>query len=92
MEDGNSWAKTVTVSERHRFFFGVDPKQPEWPSQQRAIAKRVQGNYRVRCGHCGVSLMGELGHDGPVTEIIWRHDGTTWFGQFYLPDQLTEQS
>lgn len=72
--------------ERHRFFFGIDPKQPEWPSQQRAIAERIKGNYRVICGHCGVGLMGELGYEGPVTEIIWRHDGNTWFGTFTFSD------
>jgi hypothetical protein len=67
---------------RHRFFFGVDPKQPEYPSQVAAIEARVKGNWRVRCGHCGVSLMGSLGDPGPVTELIWRHDGTSWFGSF----------
>lgn len=70
------------MSDRHRFFFGVDPTQPEYPSQARAIAARVTGNYRVICGHCGVSLMGERGHEGPTTEIVWRHDGTNWFGSF----------
>ena len=75
------------MSDRHRFFFGVDPTQPEYPQHQKAIAARVQGNYRVICGHCGVSLMGELGHEGPVTEIIWRQDGTSWFGSFEVrPD------
>lgn len=76
------------MSERHQFFFGVDPKQPEYPSNEKAICARVPGNWRVRCGHCGVSLMGHLGHDGPITEVIWRHDGTNWFGSFYFPDSI----
>jgi hypothetical protein len=72
------------VSERHSFFFGLDPKQPEYPSHQKAIAGLNIGNYRVICGHCGVSLMGEVGHPGPVTEIIWTLAGDAWFGQFAI--------
>jgi hypothetical protein len=74
----------ICGGERHRFFYGVDPKQPEFPSQQKAIEARVQGNYRVTCGHCGVPLMGLLGHPGGVTDIIWRHDADSWFGTFSI--------
>lgn len=75
----------MICGERHRYFYGVDPAQPEFPSQERAISTRVSGNWRVRCGHCGVSLMGHLGHDGPITEVTWTHDGNTWFGTFVYP-------
>lgn len=77
------------MSERHAFFFGPDPLHPLHPLHEQVIEARVKGNYRVRCGHCGVSLMGHLGFPGPVTEIIWRLDGDTWFGTFTL---LTEQT
>lgn len=78
------------MGERHALFFGLDPKQPEYPSHQRTIEARVKGNYRVHCGHCGVSLMGETGHPGGITEIVWTHDGSTWFGTFRYSDSGEE--
>lgn len=76
------------MSERHALFFGLDPKQPEWPSHQRAlVAHGVQGNYRLICGHCGVTLMGEVGHPGGITKILWTHDGSSWFGRFQILEE-----
>lgn len=74
------------MSDRHAYFFGLDPKNPTHPSHEKTIEARVKGNYLVRCGHCGVSLMGRLGYEGPVTEITWTHDGSSWFGTFCVPD------
>lgn len=70
--------------DRHAIFFGLDPKQPEHHSHQQAIASHVKGNYRVICGHCGVTLMGETGHDGGITHIRWTHDQSNWFGTFEI--------
>ena len=70
------------MGERHALFFGLDPKQPEYPSHQRAIEAHVKGNYRVICGHCGVTLLGETGHPGGITKVVWTHDGSSWFGMF----------
>lgn len=72
------------MADRHAYFFGLDPTNPAHPSHEKAIEARVKGNYRVRCGHCGVSLMGHTGFEGPVTEIIWMHDGSTFFGTFTI--------
>lgn len=74
------------MSERHAYFFGTDPTNPTHPSHEKFIEARVKGNYRVICGHCGVSLMGHVGFEGPTTEIIWTHDGSTWFGTFQVVD------
>jgi hypothetical protein len=40
------------------------------------------GNWRVTCEHCGVSLAGRIESPGPTREILWRHDGSNWFGTF----------
>lgn len=73
------------MADRHAFFFGLDPTHPLHPSHEQWLGKRIKGSYRVICGHCGVSLMGKV-EDPPgfVTEIIWTHDGSNWFGKFEL--------
>lgn len=81
------------MSEKHAFFFGFDPDLEVWRSNQRFIEARIKGNYRVRCGHCGVSLCGVLGHPGPVVEILWKLEGDSMFGTFTLaPTALTSGS
>jgi hypothetical protein len=73
------------MTERHAFFLGdpvADPDGHLRRSNMAAIERRVQGNYRVRCGHCGVALAGVIGAPGPVTEVVWRHDGSSFFGTF----------
>lgn len=69
--------------ERHAIFLR------DWHENSRAIEKRVKGNWRVRCGHCGVTLGALSDGTGDVaTELTWRHDGETFFGEFYLSGGL----
>mgnify|MGYP001579770737 CR=1 FL=1 len=65
------------MSDRHAYFLSSS-----FPSNERAIERRVSGNWHVRCGHCGVVLAGHRGWPGDSTEIVWRHDGRSWFGSF----------
>ena len=71
---------------RHRYFFGVaDLNLGCFRSNIRAIERRLPGrDFKVRCGHCGVMITGLYGHGGDKVEIVWRHDGQTFFGEFYL--------
>lgn len=70
--------------DRHSFFLA------DWHTNERAISARIQGDWRVRCGHCGVSLGGCLGHGGPTTEIEWRHDQQRdmFFGTFAIREPI----
>jgi hypothetical protein len=56
----------------------------DWHLNERAISSRIAGNWLVRCGHCGLSLGGLQGNEGPITDVTWRHDGKTFFGEFYV--------
>lgn len=80
------------MSERHAFFFGFDPDLECFRSNLRYIEERVKGNYIVICGHCRVSLCGTRVDTGPTTEIVWRHDGGSWFGTFSFPETVTGES
>lgn len=68
------------VSERHAFFLGES-----FQSNVEAIERRVPGDWRVICGHCGVGLAGSSGRGGERQDIIWRHDRANWFGSFQFP-------
>lgn len=76
------------MTERHQYFLGdpkADPDGDLRRSNMRAIERRVAGNYRVRCEHCGVALAGVIGDSGPIAEVLWRHDPGSFFGTFTLP-------
>lgn len=73
------------VTERHQYFLGDPVSDPDGHlrrSNMAAIERRVQGNYRVRCAHCGVAMAGVIGDSGPVTEVLWRHSPNSFFGAF----------
>lgn len=65
--------------ERHSIFLR------DWHLNERAISMQIAGDWLVRCGHCGISLGGCRGDEGPITEIEWRHDYNSFFGSFTLP-------
>lgn len=73
------------MCQRHGFFFGFDQKLECYRSNLHFIEQHVEGNFIVICGHCGRGLCGARGYDGPSDEIIWRHDGKSWFGTFAFP-------
>lgn len=42
----------------------------------------------MRCLHCRQRIAGLMqGNVEEVLEVQWEHDGKTWFGSFYLPEE-----
>jgi hypothetical protein len=79
------------MSERHELFLGdplIDPDADLLRSNMRFIEKHVQGSYRVRCSHCGVAIAGLIIGTGPIYEVLWGHDGDSYFGTFKFPPHV----
>lgn len=77
------------LCERHAYFLGdqrFDPDDDLRRSNMRFIERHVSGSYRVRCEHCGVAICGLIAGTGPVSEVLWRHDGDSFFGTFTFRD------
>lgn len=59
---------------RHRWFLA------SWRQNDAALSRRFD-DWVVRCGHCR-GLIAGCGSSSAATEVIWSHDGSTWFGSF----------
>lgn len=71
------------MADHHSYFLR------DWHSNERAICKRVPGNWIVRYEHCSVSLGGMCGSNGPTTEVLWRSSPEAFFGIFTIVGEFS---
>ena len=72
---------------RHLFFFD------DFASNEERITAMVGMDWKVRCGHCGMTIAGRNSTRGPGVKpqppavILWRLKPDVWFGEFTVLEQ-----
>jgi hypothetical protein len=88
LADGEeSLEKEQEMTCRHEFFL------KDFASNEERITAMVGMDWRVRCGHCGMTIAGSNSTLGPSVEsqppvvILWRLKPNVWFGEFTVLEQ-----
>jgi len=72
---------------RHQRFFFED-----FASNEKRITAMVGMDWKVRCGHCDVTIAGRNSTRGPGVKpqppviVHWKLTPGTWFGEFTVED------